>query len=672
MIFLCKPNGAWRMAGVAEVKAANKSLGIPEGYLAVPVSQADAGAVLRLCVLARQTPDVAAGSLILLRDLPDAQVYLGCFMDAAGRAHGWVELWVQNVDGLETSLPTYRESVSNAKLDARWSDQAAAFRDLDPENFIQTGWESNHPLPVYLDLSSVQPVQPGNPGAEGRWELCRDENLLRKAGLPSYGTSLYRYLYQPAAGAQTRFIPVVNGAPQGPATVPISTALAGTEHHTAFNPQAGLMMVTGFAPVSFEDYVDLLGGRAWPGLSHGKKRLNFDGIYESLADSTQVENGLGHIFLGLHGKRGRFVEAYHLKLQLLADVFRLVRGHVERRQLPFLNLGAESFRVALKELGTGLPFLWTAKCALVKPEDAFALPVATGEFRYFLRMRGGASVYLPESPGGSTQGSGSVRIRKLLPPDRGRTVVEGTLISQEQLSVSPHDLLWMRLPLPAGRVELYGHLYAGEGLAPGEVRFRTLPQQFDESAVAALKAAEGVPLARAPFEVVPLLSSPCDLYSLGVLAVRTLLVNHQTTLAVALDEVLSLARQVAAEHKPEVPPGPRIRAIFERERRYLESLGPHRMNRWGLSPEEGFGLLPSELWYETLGVLVQLFPGVGPDSFCRDFGDAPPAALETVFNRPLEELEKLLVRSRSLILIDWHFNREINAAIQDCLRRTRS
>ena len=188
---------------------------------------------------------------------------------------------------------------------------------------------------------------------------------------------------------------------------------------------------------------------------------------------------------------------------------------------------------------------------------------------------------------------------------------------------------------------------------------------------AALKAAEGISFARSPFEIVPMLSSPCDLYSLAVLATRVLLVDDKTTLAVALDEMLSLARQVAAEHKPDLPLSTRIGAVFERDGRYLESLGPHRLGRRELSPEQAFRLLPSDLWYDTLGVIVRLFPGVGPDSVCRDYGDVPALALETVFSKPLEDLERLLVRSRSLILIDWNFNREICAAIRGCLDQTR-
>jgi hypothetical protein len=189
---------------------------------------------------------------------------------------------------------------------------------------------------------------------------------------------------------------------------------------------------------------------------------------------------------------------------------------------------------------------------------------------------------------------------------------------------------------------------------------------------AALRSAEGVSFARSPFEVVPLLSSPCDLYALGVLAVRALLVDEETTLAVSLDEVLSLARQVAAEFKADRPLGERIRAIFDSDPRYATSLGCHRLSREKIDPKAAAQLLPPGLWYDTLGAILRLFPGTGPDSVCKDFGDAPSLALETVFNQPLEQFEELLVRSRSLIVIDWNANREIHGAIQSFLDRNKS
>ena len=87
-----------------------------------------------------------------------------------------------------------------------------------------------------------------------------------------------------------------------------------------------------------------------------------------------------------------------------------------------------------------------------------------------------------------------------------------------------------------------------------------------------------------------------------------------------------------------------------------------------MEPKQAFNLLPEELWYDTLAALVRLFPGVGPDSACKDFGDVPAFALESVFNTPLADLERLLVRSRSLIVIDWNANREINSVVANFLK----
>ena len=82
-----------------------------------------------------------------------------------------------------------------------------------------------------------------------------------------------------------------------------------------------------------------------------------------------------------------------------------------------------------------------------------------------------------------------------------------------------------------------------------------------------------------------------------------------------------------------------------------------------------YELLPPEMWYRTLAAIVRLFPGLGPDSHCKDYGDAPALALESAFTKAIEEFENLLVRSRSLIVIDWNANREVHSAIRDLMDR---
>lgn len=130
---------------------------LPDGYRAIPISKADQDAPLRLCAVVRQTPDPAAGHFVTLADLHDALVYLGCIVDAAGTVFDWIEIAVQNVDGLAGSLPTNREAFSNHSLNERWKAAADHRRRLSPDLFVSTGWESKHPLPCFLDLGAGLP-----------------------------------------------------------------------------------------------------------------------------------------------------------------------------------------------------------------------------------------------------------------------------------------------------------------------------------------------------------------------------------------------------------------------------------------------------------------------------------------------------------------------------------
>ena len=74
---------------------------------------------------------------------------------------------------------------------------------------------------------------------------------------------------------------------------------------------------------------------------------------------------------------------------------------------------------------------------------------------------------------------------------------------------------------------------------------------------------------------------------------RALLVSAKSPLPVALDELLSLARQVAVEHDPGVALGVRIHGILERDGRFLASLGPHHLVQEEMTPAEAFDLIPA-------------------------------------------------------------------------------
>jgi hypothetical protein len=654
---------------------------LPEGYVPIPLNAGQLHAPIRLCAVVRQQPDPVGGHLVVLRDAADARVYLGCLVDAGGRVHQWAEVWVQSLDTIHNTLAAWRESLSNAALDTRWQRQFQAFAAADPTLLFRTGWETRHPLPLWFDPAKREPVHPHDAQGGEAWRLCTDDAALSAAGLPPYGTSLHRYLWLPKRGAQSPFVPVTPGTPTGGNTQPLESILAGRAGLVPFNPGGGLMLVRAFSPSPLEGLFDLLSGgdveAAATGVQHGRQVLHLGGELPPTTDSSGSSRA-GWLFLGEHGRRGRLLEGFHLKLRALADCVGAVRSMVQRTQRPLLNLAADRFQVRCPAEGCGafgLPATWTTQVALADPGDAVELPIRATDASYFLPGRvAGTSVYRPVEVGQFAEGRCSVRIRKVLPDTGGSTILEGTFTTQERIRPERNDLVRLLVPLGGTRLDLFARLESETALAAGEWRFRTVGHRIDEPVVAHIKAAEGVPLANVSFELLPLLSTPVDLYSLGVIATRALLVNPKTTLAAALDEVLSLARQLAHHRETEDDDSPlplRVRATFEHDKRWMQSLGPHRL-AWdaGVTPEQALDLVPSELWWDALAMIVRTFPGVGPDSTCHHYGDAPPTAPHRVFDRLATDLESLLVRTRSLIVIDWRYNREIHAVIRNYLTGT--
>ena len=168
-----------------------------KGYHAVPISEADKNSALRLCAVVREAPDPVAGVFLLLRDTLEASIYLGGLLDAGGYVHHWIELWIQNVNNLETTLESHREVFTNHLLDERWKRRAAFLGRLDRSDKIEMSFETAHPLPIYFDLTVSGPVTPKDAAflvalgalrrrpAPGRTRTPAIQHISGKISLPS-------------------------------------------------------------------------------------------------------------------------------------------------------------------------------------------------------------------------------------------------------------------------------------------------------------------------------------------------------------------------------------------------------------------------------------------------------------------------------------------------------
>ena len=642
---------------------------LPTGYQAVALWPENSGA-LSVCLLVHLEASGETSPFVLLRETADASIYLGCLVDHSGIPKAWIEIWVQNIDHLVFSWRAQLESLTNTFLDRRWSERAALLRSLKSNSIIETGFETAHPTPLLIELSGDSVIRAVEPVTGRRLSLCKDEAALARARLPSYASSLHRYLWNGPVDKEPIFFAATRSSPRSEGVR--SFADSFKELH-AWNASSGLLMVRPLAPLGLIEFADVLSGKPWSGFRCGPQLFHIGGAYSDLEDPEAIHQRGGHLFSGRAGRAGRLLEVFHLKLNLIFQVLAEVRAAIGYRQLPFLALNAESFRVQLSEIGTGLPLFWGARVDLWESSCAVQLPVGTSDSRYFVPPELPVqSIFRPQGRSLVERGLATVRIRKVLPLGLDGTSIEATLATDERLSVAASDLIHICLTLSSGQVDLFGSADESRALAIGETRFRTLPQKFSDPVRSAIELAAGTPIKNASFEILPLLSSPCDMYAVAVLATRILLVDEETTLPVALDEILSLARQIASEYTPNSTFSERLSIIVGRDQRWTASLGPHHLVRDVIAREIATRALPSDLWWEAIGLILRLFPGLGPDSFCRDFGDAPPSALERIFEMPINLLANASLRSRSLVVSDWNQNLEIHDAIYEVVAKRHS
>ncbi|TVQ62649.1 MAG: hypothetical protein EA378_04790 [Phycisphaerales bacterium] len=628
---------------------------LPAGYECVAIDGAGAGASVRLCALWRREPGADGARLVTLRTLIDGRVLLGCLCDHAGAVVEWVELFVQSA-GAAMSLPD-GGAMTNATLEARWQGLRRALAGGDDRGVISTAFESAYTSPVFIDASG-RGVRPTIDGVD--LTLCTDDAVLAARGLATWGGSLHRYLWLAERGADGGFVSLTPGAPgDAPALASLGAPFDG--QGSGVNPEGGLVLVRRHVPGDFERYAAFLGEEHWGDRQPTRSVVGLDGRASDDREAPGDDDGFdsGGLFLGRHGRHGRVVEVFHLKLRLIAGALEAVHGFVRASGRPVLRLGPESFAVGFGQAAPGLPRWWTARVALTDGGDAYELPLgASGERAFASPSFGGGGVYRPDVGGQSGEGVGEVRIRGVS-RENGQAVLEGTLSASALPTLRSSGLIWLRLATGDRSTMVYARPAPGEELTAGEVRFRSLA--LVEASTQGLS--EGAVFREAAFRVMPALGAACDLHALGVLAAKTLLVGGGRTLGAVLDELRSLASAAGS-----APGGgalhERIVGVVGADSRWAESLGPQGLTEVGVSSDEAFDLVPPELWWKVVAWVVRMFPGSCPSSFAKDAGDAPPGGQASVFESPRAEMRALLTLTRSLIVIDWRQNREVARAIR--------
>ena len=654
---------------MANPDSSHARLLLNRGLRLAPLHRLDESTPLLVCLVVPER-GAGAGEPMLLRDDPEAATYAGVLCDRDAHIHQLLEISVQKLHLGDVQHSAQKYQITNGYLDGQWIAHGEYLRKLSPRRVLASPCERLNPAPLLIE----SPVAGDTPFLTTHflpWELCRDDALLLNHGLPAYSSSRHRYL-RPAADAGAKLFAATD--PESPATsqtVSLDKVLAESGGRRVFNPQAGLIRVTASIPLDLETAAQIVEGQPW---AESSDQLAVLELSEPFAALHQWSHGSkAHPFRLYFRDQSvsQSHESLYLKLTLLLSAFQAVRNQVQIHQLPLLNLTPQSFRVNLAGSGGGFPALWTAQACLIRGGQAYPLEIKSTEQRYFLRLGTiKPSPFTPEGVGAHSFGVGRIQIKSVT-DEAGGTVMDGTLIAEDYLGLDPHDMLWFKLPGGDMPVEFLAHVFKADQRGSREAKFRTVPSVLPPATVEKLKASAGVYFPKSPYEVWPLLSSPCDLYSLGVIAVRLLLADGETDLPPALDGFFSLARQLDGAGVPAEELAGQLRRLATEDPKIQALL------RIPLGGRTFAAKLPASLGAgEDIVIrlvvwLIRLFPGTGQNAYCKSFGDVSPQALETVFDQPMQELRQILDLLRSLLVANVFENEEIALAItrqiQTCL-----
>jgi len=589
-------------------------------------------------------------------------IYAGVLCDRDAYIHQLLEISVQKLNLGEVQHSAQKYQITNGYLDGNWFTQGEYIRKLYPRMVLSMPSERENPSPMFI----------GQPSSDGSlflvtsfipWDLCRDDALLLDNGLPAYSSSRHRYLRPSADAGAKIFMATDPESPVTSQTISFDKVLAESAGRRLFNHQAGLIRVTSSIPLDLETAAQIVEGLPWVESSGKLAVLELSEPFAQLYKWSHSSKAHPFRLYTQEQATSRAHESLYLKTTLLLSAFQAVRNQVKIHQLPLLNLTPLSFHVNLASSGSGYPGLWTAQACLVRGSQAYPFEIKSTEQRYFLRLGSiKASPFIPEEGGAHSFGVGRIQIKSVT-SEAGGTVMDGTLIAEDYLRLDPHDMLWFKLPGGDIPIQFVAHVSKADHGRSREAKFRTVPAIFPDAIVERLEASAGIYFPKSTYEIWPLLSSPFDLYSLGVIALRLLFADGQSDLPLVLDVFFSLARKLdEAEVTMEELPN---------QLRRLATQDPEiqKLLRFPMGGQNFAAKLPESCAAdEDIVILLviwlsRLFPGTGQNAYCKSFGDVSPQALEMIFEKPIQELQKIHNLLRSLLVANVFENEEIALAI---------
>jgi hypothetical protein len=617
-----------------------------------------------------------------------------------------------------------KETMTNPLLEEMWRRERehllkCAGDEVIP--LIDLGENSFRSRPVTFCKKVRAYFHPPCPKCRGPLADCRDDALLRDHGLPEFSKTITRYLACAACTAgsgRKTFYTLSPGTEEhvtGEADVRRRTELyrdfgaivnslsekerssiaggfpcAACPHREECYPAEGaqgkpIPAETRLVPVSYHEFhllplevmelhydemSDLIGGASWQVLRDRVRQTAAPGREPVLSAIDPVfTSPIQWIYRG--DTSGRFaLEVLHLKLNLFSQVCRGLRAYHARCREPHMDVSPSQVMVDIIPGSTNFPSRWTFRAKLigVAGPNRFATVGAPAGVLPDLLVPAADVDRIFVSPLVRKAEFGreeSLRVTvRSVKTEGSRTRIEGSASSERARmeSCQPGDVL--RFVPAAGSGPLEGLTLWGTVDAPEErgIRFTAV---LDAAADGSKKPGDF----DAAVAIFPRFQVPCDLYGLGMLFFRTLLVNDTTDLLAVDDGVQRVLKKLALWLEGKKSPAAarvagELMPIVEREKEVFSSPAVLFLQE---DRDERPRALPTRLWSDVLLFGFKLLTTIEGFSFATGHADFPVDHPEGMLDLVMTELAGLEDRVRIELFSRGDRDREISDVVGEIL-----
>jgi len=654
-----------------------------------------------------------------------SRVLLGRVASGADHTLHPVAVKIQRSSYRPAASGSAKEMLTNPLLEEMWRRERenlikCAGDEVIP--LIDLGEQSFRNRPVTFCKKVRAYFHPLCPKCRGPLSDCRDDALLRDHGLPEFSKSIIRYLacaactakpgrktfYTLSTGTDEHlkgeadvrrrtelyrdFGAIVNGVPEKD-----RAALGGTfpcascPHRQECYPADGasgkpILAESRLVPVSYHEFhllplevmelhydemSDLIGGASW--------QVIRDRFRQTAAPGREpVVSGLDKVFTSpiqwiyRGDTSGRFaLEVLHLKLNLFSQLCRGLRAYHARCREPHMDVSPSQVMVDIIPGSTNLPARWTFRAKLIGVAGPNRFPTSgapAGALPDLIVPAADAdkifvSPLVRKAEFGREE---SLRVTvRSVKVEGGRVRLEGSASSERARmeGCQPGDVL--RFIPAAGSGPLEGLTLWGTVDAPEErgIRFTAVldaaggdgskkPGDFDASVA-----------------IFPRFHVPCDLYGLGMLLFRTLLVNDATDLLAVDDGVQRVLKKLTLWLEGKKSPAAarvagELMPIVEREKEVFATTAVLYLQD---DRDERPRALPTRLWSDVLLFGFKLLTSIEGFSFATGHADFPPDHPEGMLDLVMTELAGLEDRVRIELFSRGDRDREISEVCGEIL-----